>query len=371
MTVTSIRDAWAEVQKIFPTRYEHDASRSERAGYPIYYSTASGVNAWISDLGNRLEVNLPDGKSANIWIQAPAEATITSDSAEETEDDGSATKEERRETAKRMQMNELKSINGAYARLVPDCLLRMLRRQSVTELKPGDHAPVDGALLILIPRGFSAGWASLDHFTGLAAELIAQSGGMLVDYDEGLYALTALLPEAGRARACALSCLERLEQNRMPVMAALLTETVELGVFGGESLLYPLAVSRDMRRKQAALERVLDFGALLVETGRAGQAGLRLLGWDNDMEFYEDPACRPSDWQSRWRGTAAIWEDALRLYRERDFSAAMRLFAKVLRRMPEDQAVRWYLFRCDALRGSQARPSDTELLFDWGKGGHE
>ena len=102
MTVTSIRDAWAEVQKIFPTRYEHDASRSERAGYPIYYSTANGVNAWISDLGNRLEVNLPDGKSVNIWIQAPAEAA-TSDSTKDTEDTGSATREERRETAKRIQ----------------------------------------------------------------------------------------------------------------------------------------------------------------------------------------------------------------------------------------------------------------------------
>ena len=102
MTVTSIRDAWAEVQKIFPTRYEHDASRSERAGYPIYYSTAADVNAWISDLGNRLEVNLPDGKSVNIWIQAPAEAA-TSDSTKDTEDSGSATKEERRETAKRIQ----------------------------------------------------------------------------------------------------------------------------------------------------------------------------------------------------------------------------------------------------------------------------
>ena len=102
MTVTSIRDAWAEVQKIFPTRYEHDASRSERAGYPIYYSTANGVNAWISDLGNRLEVNLPDGKSVNIWIQAPAEAA-TSASTKDTEDSGSATKEERRETAKRIQ----------------------------------------------------------------------------------------------------------------------------------------------------------------------------------------------------------------------------------------------------------------------------
>lgn len=76
MTVTSIRDAWAEVQKIFPTRYEHDASRSERAGYPIYYSTASDVNAWISDLGNRLEVNLDSSHLAtvNIWIEEPAKA---------------------------------------------------------------------------------------------------------------------------------------------------------------------------------------------------------------------------------------------------------------------------------------------------------
>ena len=102
MTVTSIRDAWAEVQKIFPTYYEHDTSRSERAGYPIYCSTAAGVDAWISDLGNRLEVNLPDGKSVNIWIQGPAEAAA-SESVEETADTGSATREERRETAKRIQ----------------------------------------------------------------------------------------------------------------------------------------------------------------------------------------------------------------------------------------------------------------------------
>ena len=274
-------------------------------------------------------------------------------------------------TQTKVQFNELKSINGAYARLVPDCLLRMLRRRGVTELRPGDHAPVDGALLILIPRNFSPGWANLDHLTSVAAELIAQSGGMLVDYDEGLYALTALFPESEGARHCALLCLEQLEQNRIPVMAAVLTETVELGVFGGESLLYPLAVSKDMRRKQAALERVLNFDALLVESGCVGRAGLRLLGWDNGMALYEDPACRPSDWQSRWRETAAVWEDALRLFRERDFSAAMRLFAKVLRRMPEDQAARWYLFRCDALHSGSIQAADTELLFDWGDPGHE
>lgn len=49
--------------------YEYDADRSERAGYPIYYSTIL-PDEWISDLGDRLEVNLSGGKTINIWIDA-------------------------------------------------------------------------------------------------------------------------------------------------------------------------------------------------------------------------------------------------------------------------------------------------------------
>ena len=94
MTVTSIKDAWNEAQRIFPTDYAEDKKRSKRAGYPIYHSTADGVNAWISDLGNRLEVNLPDGKSVNIWIEAPAE---------KPEEAAPVLSEERKEVARRLQ----------------------------------------------------------------------------------------------------------------------------------------------------------------------------------------------------------------------------------------------------------------------------
>lgn len=73
MTATSKKAAWDEVNKIFPTDYERNAAESERAGYSIFRSTAEGVNAWISDLGDRLEVNLPDGKTVNIWIEEPKE----------------------------------------------------------------------------------------------------------------------------------------------------------------------------------------------------------------------------------------------------------------------------------------------------------
>lgn len=76
MQVESTFKAWEIAREIFPTDYAKDEQRSERAGYPIYYSTAEGVNAWISDLDNRLEVNLPDGRSVNIWIVYPKKPEV-------------------------------------------------------------------------------------------------------------------------------------------------------------------------------------------------------------------------------------------------------------------------------------------------------
>lgn len=69
MTVDTKKEAWVKANEIFPTDYYKDDAASERAGYGIYYSTADGVDAWISDLGNRLEVNLPTGDTVLIWVK--------------------------------------------------------------------------------------------------------------------------------------------------------------------------------------------------------------------------------------------------------------------------------------------------------------
>ena len=68
MKVKSKQEAWKIADGIFNTDYIKDEHRSKNAGYDIYHSTAAGVNAWISDLGNRLEVNLENGETVNIWI---------------------------------------------------------------------------------------------------------------------------------------------------------------------------------------------------------------------------------------------------------------------------------------------------------------
>ena len=77
MKVTNKQEAWNKVNKIFPTDYEQDLGSSDRAGYPIYRSTAEGhYYDYICDLGNRLEVNLDSSHLAtvNIWIEEPAKA---------------------------------------------------------------------------------------------------------------------------------------------------------------------------------------------------------------------------------------------------------------------------------------------------------
>ena len=81
MKVKNMNEAWSKANEIFPTDYQQDTKSSERAGYPVYRSTAEGhYYDYICDLGDRLEINLSTGKTINIWVEAdtdePTEADI-------------------------------------------------------------------------------------------------------------------------------------------------------------------------------------------------------------------------------------------------------------------------------------------------------
>lgn len=266
----------------------------------------------------------------------------------------------------KVQFNTLAHINGAYTSLVPDCLYQMLRKEDILALSAGEYAVVDGALLILIPETPARTAEALEHLFRPAAERIAPQNGMIVDYDEGLGAVTALFGDAGQARKCARETLGSYDDAGGRVMAAVISEPVEFGVFGAAQMLYPVAVSGSLHRRQEVLSLMLEFGAVLVLSGAVDGSHLRLLGWDGSVNYHEDPACRPSSWQSRWKQAAPLWNEAITLFRNQEFAQAMRRFARFLRLMPEDAAARWYLFRCESLRDADHAGSlDTGLLFNW------
>lgn len=267
----------------------------------------------------------------------------------------------------KVQFNTLRHINGAYTRLVPDCLCRMLHKEDILALAPGDFQAVDGALLVLIPETPARTAQALEQLFAPAAERIAAQGGMIVDYDEGLGAMTALFHDVRCAQDCARDTIASYEDTGTGrVMAAMIKDSVELGVFGADRHLYPVAVSGSLHRRQEVLSMMLDFGAVLVLSGIVDHPNLRLLGWDGETNYYEDPTCRPSGWRGQWVKAAPVWDEAITLFRQQKFAQAMRRFAHFLRLLPEDNAARWYLFRCESLRDMDlSKPLDTGLLFNW------
>lgn len=265
----------------------------------------------------------------------------------------------------RVQFNTLATINSSYVRLVPGCLLQMLEKKDVLELSPGEYTAVDGALLTAVPPVPMRTAQELERLAAPAAEHIQSHAGMIIDYDEGMGAFTALFGRAEQALACARACLADYESRDQTVMVAVFTQTVEVGVFGSEKLLYPAAVSSALHRRQEVLALLSTFGAVLVRSGNVDCGGLRLLGWDNGADYYEDPASRPGAWQAQWKEAAPVWREAMERFRQEQFAEAMRKFARVLRLMPDDNAARWYLFRCESLRDGRTDRPDTGLLFDW------
>lgn len=63
-------EAWQMAGEIFGIEYEEDAGASNGAGYPIYRGV-SNKQCWISDLNCRLELNMANGETINIWIEEP------------------------------------------------------------------------------------------------------------------------------------------------------------------------------------------------------------------------------------------------------------------------------------------------------------
>lgn len=87
MKATTRTEAWTLANEIFPTDYTLNQTASERAGYNVYASTLEGCAAWISDLGDRLEINLSNGETVNIWIEENAPQTEKNAPQRETEKD--------------------------------------------------------------------------------------------------------------------------------------------------------------------------------------------------------------------------------------------------------------------------------------------
>ena len=76
--VSSLVEAWEMVNLLSPYEFEYDKVRSYAAGYSVYSAVDGPANVWVSNLGDRLEVN-GSGKTENVWFGDDKTSVITED----------------------------------------------------------------------------------------------------------------------------------------------------------------------------------------------------------------------------------------------------------------------------------------------------
>lgn len=260
----------------------------------------------------------------------------------------------------RIQKNELNATNQLYARMVPGSILKLLGIRSISALTSGKVVERAGNILILAALDWEDKTIMEAERVNQLVEIVGAQEGFMVDWDENLCAWTAIFSDVDQA----IRCGHIFMSKELPVLPVVLEEPVSFGVFGGTHLLYPAILTRGMARRMAAIRKLRSFDAGMIRCGTGGK-GMRLLGWDEKVEFYEELTWKTSSWKASWKKAAPIWQEAMKLYREDQMNLAARMFARVLLLMPEDLPARWYLFQCEKLRGKQGDQGKRGLLSEW------
>lgn len=112
MKVKNIQQAWLEVDKMLDKdNLIKDYEATKCAGYDIYRDYNEYYN-YVCILGDRLEVNLADGKSTNIWIEQPGNIKEYADCESATITIRTYENENSRDTTRSSTPEEKKIIQG-------------------------------------------------------------------------------------------------------------------------------------------------------------------------------------------------------------------------------------------------------------------
>lgn len=280
----------------------------------------------------------------------------------------------------RAHNESLRMLSNSYSRFVPFAFLKLLGRDSLQSVLPGDHARLNMAVLYADLRGFTtlseqlgaAGiFAILKECVTAIEPPIVANGGFINHYQGD--AITALFPygadtalEAAKGIVAALRGLnagriargepalrmgiginfgelmlgaigsaDRLDVNVVGDTVNLTARTEGLNkIFGSACMVTGLTVEKLAHPEHFSLREV----DRVVVSGRSDPVVV------HELLDCDSPATR----ELKLEG-AAVFARGLELYRKGAFAVAVGVFAEVLGRDPEDAVAALYVQRCAEL----------------------
>lgn len=290
------------------------------------------------------------------------------------------TERKKAEAERRKFTSELFQLNHAFSRFVPRQFLQFLDKQSIVEVKLGDHVQKEMSVLFADIRDFTSLSESMtpeENFKFINAYLsrmepaIVQNKGFIDKYigDE----IMALFSQgADHALKAAISILRRLaEYNQGRAKAGYIpiqvgiginTGSLMLGTVGGYSRMDSTVISDAVNLASRIEGLTKDYRVSLLishytfsQLNDANQYAFRIIdrvkvkGKLAAVSVYEVFEADPPKIREAKLATKTAFEEALLLYNLHSFKNASQLFEECLHLNPEDTVAQIYLERCQRM----------------------
>lgn len=275
------------------------------------------------------------------------------------------------EISKRMdQMNYSRyRLYEAYYRFSPKKIEQLLSKESITEVHCGDVTQMSGDLAILSLGGKQSPERILERTKNLM-EIMGKDPdypGILVSQNHDL-SVMELYFHQGRGNALR-TCIELMleqEKNNLGLKSSMLLYHAGFtyGIAGSKEHSVSFLLSehhktfenysewlRTMRVRLTITEEVLKNEGRAYETRYIGYVAADAQA-NSRLKLYEVlDACPSRERQIKIR-TRDRFEEALKLFYEGGYYPARNLFSEVLKELPQDEIVKWYLFESEKYLGT-------------------
>ena len=285
---------------------------------------------------------------------------------------------------------DLAQTSRSYSRFVPVEFMRLLQKQNIKDVKPGDQVRMDITILFLDIRNFTGlsesispeeNFAFINAFLERMSPAIHENGGFIDKFmGDGIMALFPGKPDDAMEAAMAMQIilnrynLERQSKNWKPIH-------VGIGIHTGSMILG--MVGTDRRMDGSVISDAVNVGARvenltrhfnssvlftldsLIAMKNPGRYRSRIIGrvhvkGKNDtvpvvelLDAIDNP--------TKFLDTVQEFEEALELFHLGEMEKAYQLFKLVIDVNQDDRAARMYLHICERAIENPEAPVDLEL----------
>lgn len=272
---------------------------------------------------------------------------------------------------------QLSNLNIAYGRFVPHQFIQLMDKQSVVDVKLGDHVEKEMTILFSDIRGFTSisetmkpqeNFDFINAYLSRMEPIITKHNGFIDKYIGD--AIMALFPvSVDNAVQAAVRMLQRLldynstrgrpGRPMLKIGIGIHTGWSMLGTVGGENRMDGTVIADAVNLASRTEGMTKIYGVALLITEQVFQKlqnpseykirvidRVKVKGKTIEVTLYEIFDGDPPIQLSLKQRTLKDFEQGFRFYHNQQISAALACFQRVLYLNPEDQAAKVYLDRC-------------------------